>query len=183
MSLLLLSTRSICLAGWIKGIILSHFYFWLGWVGPCENSVSPRSKSFFFPFLGDFYSTWWSVGTGAWTRTRTRAWQLIISWWWWVTHVIILSAPFQRILFLGFFRLGLDLWSGFGGLLGQGIWDLNLGLTFQFFGFVQPQTKPEYKILWTKSLKESKIFCEDLVSCSGWEIWDFIKLHVTLGFG
>ena len=56
--------------------------------GPCKNSVRPRSKSFFFPFLGDFYSIWGSVGTGAWawTWTWTRAWQLfaiictIITW-------------------------------------------------------------------------------------------------------
>ena len=44
--------------------------------GPCDFSVSPWSKSFFFPFLGDFYSTWGPVGTGARTWTWTRAWQL-----------------------------------------------------------------------------------------------------------
>ena len=31
--------------------------------GPCNFSVSPWSKAFFFPFLGDFCSTWRSVGT------------------------------------------------------------------------------------------------------------------------
>ena len=31
---------------------------------PCDFSVSPWSKSFFFSFLGDFYSTWGPVGTG-----------------------------------------------------------------------------------------------------------------------
>ena len=47
---------------------------WGGWVGgPCDFSVSPWSKSFFFPFLGDFYSTWGPVGTGARTWTWTRA--------------------------------------------------------------------------------------------------------------
>ena len=36
-----------------------------GWGGgPCDFSVSPRSKSFFFLFLGDFYSTWGPVGQG-----------------------------------------------------------------------------------------------------------------------
>ena len=46
----------------------------VGWVGgPCDFSVSPWSKSFFFSFLGDFYLTWGSVGTGAWTRTWARA--------------------------------------------------------------------------------------------------------------
>ena len=34
--------------------------------GPCDFSVSPWSKSFFIPFLRDIYSTWGSVGTGAW---------------------------------------------------------------------------------------------------------------------
>ena len=38
--------------------------------GPCDFSVSPWSKSFFFPFLVDFYSTMGSVGTGTWTWTR-----------------------------------------------------------------------------------------------------------------
>ena len=48
-----------------------------GWgVGPCDFSVSPWCKSFFFPFFGDFYSTWGSVWTGARTWTWTRAWQL-----------------------------------------------------------------------------------------------------------
>ena len=76
---------------WVKGIILRHFYFLHLFArallhalklvvvgGPCDFSVSPWSKSFFFPFLGDFYSTWGSVGTRAWTWTWTRAWQLII---------------------------------------------------------------------------------------------------------
>ena len=36
---------------------------WGGVVGPCNFSVSPWSKAFFFPFLGDFCSTWRSVGT------------------------------------------------------------------------------------------------------------------------
>ena len=36
---------------------------WGGVGGPCDFSVSPRSKSFFFLFLGDFYSTW-----GCWDR-------------------------------------------------------------------------------------------------------------------
>ena len=40
-------------------------YWWVGGVGgPFDFSVSPWSKSFFFPFLGDFYSTCGSVGTG-----------------------------------------------------------------------------------------------------------------------
>ena len=43
--------------------------------GPCDFSVSPRSKSFFFLFLGDFYLTWGPVWTRARTRTWTRAWQ------------------------------------------------------------------------------------------------------------
>ncbi len=41
--------------------------------GPCDFSVSLRSKSFFFLFLGDFYLTWGPVGIRAWTRTWTRA--------------------------------------------------------------------------------------------------------------
>ena len=38
----------------------------IGWWGggPCDYSVSPWSKSFFFPFLGDFYSTWGLLGQG-----------------------------------------------------------------------------------------------------------------------
>ena len=42
------------------------------WLIPCDLSVSPWSKSFFFPFLGDFYSTWGPVRTRAWTWTRAR---------------------------------------------------------------------------------------------------------------
>ena len=41
--------------------------------GPCDFSVSPWSKSFFFPFFGDFYSTWGPDGTGARTLTWTGA--------------------------------------------------------------------------------------------------------------
>ena len=37
----------------------------VGWGGgPCDFSVSPWSQSFFFPFLGDFYSTWGLLGQG-----------------------------------------------------------------------------------------------------------------------
>ena len=39
-----------------------------------------------------------------------------------VAHVIIVSAPVQRIGFLGFFRLGLTLGSGF-----DACWDWGLG--------------------------------------------------------
>ena len=42
--------------------------------GPCDFSVSPRSKYCFFLLWGDFYLTWGPVGTRAWTWTR--AWQL-----------------------------------------------------------------------------------------------------------
>ncbi len=44
---------------------------------------------------------------------------------WVVAHVIIVSAPVQRIGFLGFFRLGLNLGVRIWGLLGQGIGDLD----------------------------------------------------------
>ena len=50
------------------------WWWWWGG-GPCDFSVSPWSKSFFFLFLGDFYLTWGPVGTGARTQTWTRAWQ------------------------------------------------------------------------------------------------------------
>ena len=43
--------------------------------GPCENRVRPRSKLPLFPFGGDFYLTWGSVGTAAWTWT----WQFNIN--------------------------------------------------------------------------------------------------------
>ena len=71
MSLPLLSTRSIILAGWIKRIILGTRLY--SFYGPCDYGVSPRSKSFFF-FLFDFYSTWEPGGTRIWTR----AWQLFV---------------------------------------------------------------------------------------------------------
>ena len=65
-------------AGGLEHVELPHVLdlaVYLGYVvgGPCDFSVSPWSKSFFIPFLGDFHSTWGSVGTGAWTRTWTRA--------------------------------------------------------------------------------------------------------------
>ena len=47
--------------------------------------------------------------------------------WGWVAHVIIVSAPVQRIGVLGFFRLCLTLGSGFGAV-GTGDWGLGLGL-------------------------------------------------------
>ena len=36
----------------------------VGWGGggPCDFSVSPRSKSFFFSLLWDFFSTWSLLG-------------------------------------------------------------------------------------------------------------------------
>ena len=43
-----------------------------------------------------------------------------------VAHVIIVSAPVQRIGFLGFFRLGLTLEDL--GPVGTGDWGLGLGL-------------------------------------------------------
>ena len=35
---------------------------------------------------GDFYSTWGSVGTGAWTRTWTRAWQYFDQTWYGIAN-------------------------------------------------------------------------------------------------
>ena len=90
-----LSTWSIFLARWVKGVILSHFYYlhfftrallhcsclkviggkWaggyvVGWVAQAQGP-----NPFFFFFWGDFYSTWGPVGIRAWTRIWTRAWQ------------------------------------------------------------------------------------------------------------
>ena len=56
-----------------------------GWVSQGDHSeplwvahviiVLAQGPNPSFSFLGDLYSTWGSVGTGAWTRTWTRAWQ------------------------------------------------------------------------------------------------------------
>ena len=46
-----------------------------------------------------------------------------------VAHVIIESAPVQRIGFLGFLDFWSDLRIRIWGLLGQGIGDLDSGLT------------------------------------------------------
>ena len=58
---------------------------------------------------------------------------MLKSWGWWggvvVAHVIIESAPVQRIGFLVFFLTWSDLRVRIGGLLGQGIGDLDSGLT------------------------------------------------------
>ena len=96
MSLISMSTWSIFWLGEPRGSFWDTFTFctflpehsfmlksygWWGGVGggPCDFSVSPWSKSFFFLFLGDFYSTLGPVGTGARTWTWTRAWQFRVS--------------------------------------------------------------------------------------------------------
>ena len=65
-------SQSLGVMGWSQSLWCRSQSLWYS----CDFSVSPWSKSFFFPFLGDFYSTWGPVGTGAQTWTWTRAWQL-----------------------------------------------------------------------------------------------------------
>ena len=67
----------------LEGLVLPAQKIWVGWVGNEQLAMSWMAylilvsaldpNPSFFPVLGDFYSTWGSVGTGAWTQTWTRA--------------------------------------------------------------------------------------------------------------
>ena len=89
-------------------VFLGHcFILWLTYV------VSPRSKSFFFPFLGTFIRLWGLLGHGLGLRT---AWQL----WFWHFHKFLYRSPkvhhhhHQIILLCGSAPMGriLCIWRG-----------------------------------------------------------------------
>ena len=61
--------------------------------------------------------------------------------------MIIVSAPVQRNVFFGFFRLGLDL-----GPVGKGDWDLDFGLTISH----EPSSaKPDFRQISEERSKDT----------------------------